>query len=693
LFKGIVESPTICLPEPKMPGKKVWDLEVRLFFKFGIVLLSMLWILVSEGFAFSIGELDVRSQFGEKFDGTFEIDLDFDGPLEVGLGSVDDYSKIGLERQDIIDELILDSVLSDEKLKATFRIRSNKPLFFPSFNLVVRASHNGGTLLENFLVTVDFQQSLALNVRGKKKKSLPKEIPQSKPEPGVSQGAQPAEEQNIAEGEVIVEKKQKPAPVKAQAAEPHDDKASSVESQDLATNPIDPTPIKDGVVHRRRLSGVIWASPRSAPELRLEPKPTKNIELEAKKSVEKNEKTDLAQKKSTPKKVYVLQKGEGLFSFVRKHNLGNYHPAQMAVAIWMRNIDKFIFGNIHGLQAGVKLDLTNLEEYVSEVDLQTARKILRDQEVEWKLTKSVDTVKEEPATAQIPLPSERIEGFDELFKQANGWQTTWKKMEIEKHLSYYKVLEDGNSFMNSKKRLLSRYPKPRVETSSKFVVLKEGVPIVFFDQAFSSETLKSRGLKELKWDHSESGWKIIGEKFHEWSSGSEGQNLESVADVGAKNKQTLPLSFIIHVSSHSQKSAALSLTNRLRENGFDAHWTPVRVSMQTFIYRVYIGRFADWNQAHRMVRLLRKKPYGTHSTAIPYPYTIQVGETNSLPAARTLLESLRKSGLSGLLLVSEDEAKRTNFRVVVGAFKKAENASWMLQQLKLNGFAGVLMSP
>ena len=271
-----------------MPGKKVWDLEVKLFFKFGIVLLSMLCILVSEGFAFSIGELDVRSQFGEKFDGTFEIDLDFDGPLEVGLGSVDDYSKIGLERQDIIDELILDSVLRDEKLKATFRIRSNKPLFFPSLNLLIRASHNGGTLLENFLITVDFQQSLALNVRGKKKKSPPKEILQGKSEPGVSQGAHPAEEQNIAEGTIILEKKQKPAPVKAQAAKPYDDKASSVESQDLATNPIDPTPIKDGVVHRRRLSGVTWASPRSVQELRLKPKPTKNTRRSTSKTARRN---------------------------------------------------------------------------------------------------------------------------------------------------------------------------------------------------------------------------------------------------------------------------------------------------------------------------------------------------------------------------------------------------------------------
>jgi len=85
------------------------------------------------------------------------------------------------------------------------------------------------------------------------------------------------------------------------------------------------------------------------------------------------------------------------------------------------------------------------------------------------------------------------------------------------------------------------------------------------------------------------------------------------------------------------------------------------------------------------------QPFGGHATAIPYPFALQVGEADSLVEAKVLLESLRKSGLSGLLLVSYDE--RIQFRVVVGAFKKAANATWMLQQLKQSGFIGKLVSP
>jgi hypothetical protein len=49
--------------------------------------------------------------------------------------------------------------------------------------------------------------------------------------------------------------------------------------------------------------------------------------------------------------------------------------------------------------------------------------------------------------------------------------------------------------------------------------------------------------------------------------------------------------------------------------------------------------------------------------------------------------------LSGLLLASYSEPLGIHFCVVVGAFKKAGNATWMLQRLKRFGFAGELISP
>ncbi len=643
-------------------------------FKYGVLLIGFFWIMAFEAYAFSIGELQVQSRFGEKFEASFEIDLDFEGPVEMGLGEIDDYIKLGLERQGIIDSLTLDLEQPDSVLKRTILIRSNNPLFFPSFNLVVWVTHNGGTLLENFLVTVDFQQSLALNARGKNKKNSPKELPKDEPETEVSQekGRLPVEPELLVTDEPVVEQQQE---AESRRSKTPEGRTLNEGLENLSKKSVPPVPIKSGMKHRRRLTGVIWANPRPNPDSVVG-------------AIKKNIKV---QDMPTSKGGYILQKGEGLFSVARKIKVGNYHPAQIAAAIWMHNIDKFIFGNIHGIQAGVQLDVKNLEEHLSGIDLQAARNILKNQAVEWKLTKSVSKVKEEVSMIpEIPLPSERLEDLSDLFGQVRGWQATWENMDIEKHLAYYQTLETENPFMISKNLLLARYPKPHLETSSKFMVLKEGVPMVFFTQIFSSENLKSRGLKELEWTRSPSGWKIRRENFYEWSSHSGEQPLGNEED---RVNAVKTLSFVIHVSSHSNKTAALSLTNQLRENGFDAYWAPVRMSADTFIYRVYVGRFSDWNQAHRVVRILRKKSFGGHATAIPYPLTLKVGETNTLQDARVILESLRKSGLSGLLLASYSESIGIHFSVVVGAFKKAGNATWMLQQLKQSGFSGELVSP
>ena len=694
---------------------------MKLFSKHVLLLIGILWVIAGapEVFAFSIGEIQVQSKFGEKFNASFEINLDFDGPVEVGLGDVIDYNKLGLDRQDIIDALVADPVPPGGGLRKTVQIRSNSPLFFPSFNLVVWATHNGGTLLENFLVTVDFQQSLALNVRGNKKKSpkLPNNEPRQEPLVGQEKTSQPAEIQQFAK-EGLEKGSPKELAVVAgpestsRTPEPktpnEEPKVAPEEAEVLSPEAIVPVPAKVQVMHRRRLSGVIWAYPRSFPDLTtVSPVQADVVRTETAPSATPNTGTSTLVEKTGPEIVqslplsnegYVMKKGEGLFSIARKLKIGNYHLAQIAIAIWMHNIDKFMFGNINGIQEGMQLDLENLEDHVSAIDLATARSILKGQALEWDLAKSATPVKaevQEKNIPEIPLPSERLADHADLFEQVIGWQTTWKNMDIEGHLAYYQDLEIENPSQIRKKRFLARHPEPRLETSSKILVLKEGIPLVFFEQEFSSETLKSRGLKELEWTRTHSGWKIRGEKFYELPAHSAREPLANPEDLKARvnTEKTIKLSFVIHVSSHAVESLAVSLVNRLRKNGFDAYWVPVRISKAIQIYRVYVGRFSDWDQAQRVVRILRKKPFGGHATAIPYPFALQVGEANSLTEARMLLESLRKSGLSGLLLVSYNKPARIHFRIVVGAFKKADNATWILQQLKQSGFAGKLISP
>jgi hypothetical protein len=685
--------------------------------------MGTIWLTAGavEVLAFSVGGFQVKSKFGEKFNASFEVNLDFDGPVDVALGDVNDYKKLGLDKQGIVDSLFIDPIELIEGLRKTVQIRSSNPLFFPSFNLVVRATHNGGTLLENFLVTVDFQQSLALNVR-QKKKNISKP-PKNEPEPLVDQGRSPplAEVQQF---ENEVSGKDAPenlgidpgpennsgtiAPKVLGKDSKVDPKISPEEAEDLSPEGIIPVPAREQVMHRRRASGVIWAYPRPIPEWPTET-PSQEVTVNTKKvpsSIPNTKTSTLVGKKSLDavqtlppaNKGYILQKGEGLFSVARKLKIDNYHPAQVAVAIWMQNIDKFMFGNINGIQEGVQLGLENLEDTLSDIDLSTARKILKSQTVEWNIAKKPTLVKAETPEKSIPevqLPSERLEDHADLFEQVIGWQTTWENMDIEGHLGFYQDLETENPLQVRKKRFLSRHPKPHLETSSRMLVMKEGIPLVFFEQDFSSETLRSRGLKELAWTRSQSSWKIRGEKFYETFLPPAPKPLlnQAAVTIPENEEKMIKLSFVIHVSSHANESLAVSLTNRLRKNGFDSYWAPVRISKGILIYRVYVGRFSDWNQAQRLVHILRKRSFAGHATAIPYPFALEVGKVGSLTEARMLLESLRKSGLSGLLLVSHEEPTGVHFRVVVGAFKKADNATWILQQLKQSGFVGELISP
>ncbi|MDC1123034.1 hypothetical protein OAT11_06740 [Nitrospinaceae bacterium] len=53
----------------------------------------------------------------------------------------------------------------------------------------------------------------------------------------------------------------------------------------------------------------------------------------------------------------------------------------------MKNIDKFIYGNINGIQPNMRLEKSGIMQLVAKIDLQTTENVLSGQFHEWKLTK------------------------------------------------------------------------------------------------------------------------------------------------------------------------------------------------------------------------------------------------------------------------------------------------------------------
>ena len=211
-----------------------------------------------------------------------------------------------------------------------------------------------------------------------------------------------------------------------------------------------------------------------------------------------------------------------------------------------------------------------------------------------------------------------------------------------------------------------------------------------FEQHFLSESLKSRGTKEIGVVWEKGTWKIDKEKFYtEKTTATDIHDSFRRKNISPENK----FPYVVHVSSHSNQLEATSASNNLRKNGYDAYTAPVRVSKNIQIYRVYLGRFINWSQAHRMVSALRGKRLARYATAIPNPITLRVGEVDSIVAARQLIKKLRLKGVSSFLSISSEEPEGVKFEVYVGAFKKPNNAIWLMKKLEHEGFNFKQISP
>ena len=104
----------------------------------------------------------------------------------------------------------------------------------------------------------------------------------------------------------------------------------------------------------------------------------------------------------------------------------------------MKNIDKFIYGNINGIQPNMRLEKSGIMQLVAKIDLQTAKNVLSGELHEWKLTKRKPDKgeKAEISAQEIPLPAERMDHAETIFDWISGRKSSWKENDIEKHISF-----------------------------------------------------------------------------------------------------------------------------------------------------------------------------------------------------------------------------------------------------------------
>ena len=698
---------------------------------------------------FSFGDIDIKSNFGERFNAELDLILEGEGKVDVQIGSEEDYRRLELNRPRIIDNLVIEKAVQVRGGRKVVRVVSKRPLFYPSFNLVMRGTHDGGTVIENYLVTVDFRQSLALNVKGRKKSQAAP--PASEPVDLLQGGQTGPDALSAASGK---SKEAEPAASETSGGIPDPDSApASPPVAASATQAKSPSPLIGERKPAPPIQSARWARKRIAPETPpyepAELKPQEEAPVQVAENVQSepsaNETPPEPEEASPPARIVEeegsmsdsgdnaalvgglgktlygpLQKGENLFSISRNLGVERADANRFVVAVWLDNPDSFVFGNMNGLRQGTRLNLEKLEERLAEVDAQKARDLLESQWQEWKVIRqrfntplgATDDV--DPTSQENRLPSENARDKLQIFEMLKDWKQTWEAGDLDRHMDQFsnRALQTtaGGGLRALKRRMFRRHEGVRVRAHRAILVLKSGRPIVSFDQSFSSKKMESFGRKDIEiiWEDSE--WKIINEKFRvkEYQEkpafvpfvqmsatlADPAESVQTGLEAIFSQERPLESAYVIHASSHMDFRMATQAINELRNKGFNAYSTPVYISRKRKIFRVYVGRFFDETLAKEMTRELKKLPIAQFAVPVRYPYTLMTGDYEAEEQAQEKIDALRSLGLSPFLFTTSDnDFSKTRFRVLLGAFAKEKDAARLSRDLKANEIEFSLVTP
>ena len=714
-----------------------------------LVILIAAFILggeVPHGFAFSFGDIDIQSKYGEKFQAELEVVLEDEGNLQVRVGDEKDYRRLELDRPRIVDDLIVEQFSGTDGRRNTVRVVSKKPLFYPSFYLVVRGDYQGGTIIENYLITVDFQQSLALNVKGKPRSDVPSsreknELLEGEEFPTDSETVVQPEDAKTPEvrGEVttVFEKEKATEEQDSMTAGMEKEKGSSAPSDEIQNNsgeeetsgtPVMQRPEKESMVSKKSATPptvnapawmakpptTIWGTRgRSSyfpgagvpPPVTPPPMPPMDSPLPA-----DGPRPDLNGPESSLKKLYYgpLTSGEGLLSVARKLNVNPVDAKRVAAALWLDNPESFLYGNMNGLKEGSQIRLENLDKRLEEIDSDLAEQILKSQWQEWRIIQNRFSLLEgeeiDGMTNEIPSPSEKGEQNEIIFEMLQAWKSSWESGDIDRHLALFSDRATGHfdgkiaNLPYQKKRMFGRHKNIKLGIQEASLMMNGGQPVVSFDQSFSSEKMENYGRKDILFKWERGAWKIIKEKFKvrdyleksDLSPRIESKRIEK----NKSQEKILAVPFVIHASSHANYQMATRVVNDLRELGFDGYSSPVNFPGKRKVYRVFVGRYAGLDLAREGVTKLRQHDSSRNAIPVKYPYAFLMGEFKTESEAQTLMQELRSRGLSPLLFTfSEKDFLNPRYRVFLGAFATKNSAGSLMAELNQKELAFKLITP
>ncbi len=653
-----------------------------IFFIFIFPFAAVFW--TSFAHALSLGSIDIKAGFGEKFDAEIELFQANTESLRVFVGSAEDYQRLEKPRATLVDDLRV-HVSEWVRDKRIIRVFSDKPLFYPSFNLVVRVETEGGTLLENYLVAVDFRQSVKLGLKGRKTVG---ELEKA-PAPG-------ANEPVLLE-KAEIEKEPQPTPVQAAPVSPVDQPEHEPKKETSPNSEEPPAPKSKPIVETVAVEPEAPEKQIEEPETKPEPKPIPKPEPKPKSPLAGEPVLEL------------VRRGDSLFKISQRLKIEPGQAARFAVAVWMDNKDKFLGGNVHGVQEGASLNLAALSARMEEIDDSAAREILKSQWKEWKNRSGQLEEAEADGTdgpvVEAALPAGKNPDPEGLFRLLEDWKTSWESGDLERHLSHFTdgTPEREEDWLKERYAYLADY-KRKIFQDNKNVKVDIGKPVVekrrsywliSFDQNFRSDSSENAGRKTLKLVRRDGDWKILNEWIHLRKSGGAKKDLEEQKESVADAAGPMESPFVVHISDHDDLDSATRAVNQLRRKGYGAYSSLAGGDGEgKRLYQVFVGRFSDWDETERVTKSVRRMDAGKSAAPVRFPYTLETGTFTNDREAIEFVKALRGKGFSSYLHRSfANGAGSMQIKVMAGAYRGKKELEAATLEMQIKGIAYSIAAP
>lgn len=637
-----------------------------------------LFLLTSTTWGLGLGDIEVRSAFTKKFEAVIPVALqDDDGELDVEIGKGTDYQLMQLARPEFIDWLLLTVEPDPEEPGGRIIvITSPKPIYRPSFNLVIRASAGGGTVMENYLLAVDFRKSLVIDLPEPQEEEeesagvatgetvLPRPPPVAVAPvvaPSIAPVAVPdkMDEEPVAVAEAVEEKEPFVVVVK---------KVETVEKPKSVKKPQKPSPQPKRIVL-----------------------PPKKVEvskaLEVPKALEAPEvvqATEAGQKisggsefiKLNPdifKNRRVVQSGDTLYGIARKLGASRKDRPAVVVAIYLENEHAFVNGNINRLISGAKLNYSRVNEFSASVTSFDARAFIERQFAQWKSRKRVPIRIENLAMNRI--------AFRDVLLFLENWKGHWAENNMKTLAGDYannfrdRRGRNKTRFLNIRKRFNNQHPNIKLLFEN-IAATRMGKSVsVTFTQLFSSDNYSSMGRKRLALKPSFSGLKIMREEFTLLKQSSSGKHA-----------------WVVHLASYRGKATVKAHIGRLQSAGFTAFEAFALHPDGNKWYRLMVGRAGGREQARRLASELRKagEPY---TAVLELPFALEVAVYDDYEESLGALKTLSENGLSPYLLETVDAKGKARYAVYAGAFATDEEAETTREMLMKEGMETRITAP